>query len=501
MHHRRRLRHTLATLGVLTTVATGTALAAAPVAAAPASAPAAHFVVLGPRGGPLQTTSASVRDAGGTVIQSWPQIGVLIVRSTRPGFAAAVREMPGVSGAGASRNLVERQHTPAVAVTAQHDPAGFESVQTVQPTAAAAASAAGDPLSVEQWDMRLIKADLAHAVSGGSRNVVVGVLDSGVDAVHPDLRANVDAADSVGCTNQGIPDTSRAAWSPTGIAHGTHVAGTIAAARNGIGIVGVAPNVRIASIKVVDNNGFIYPEYAICGFVWAAEHHISVTNNSYFVDPWFLWCGNDPDQRAGAEAVRRAIDYSAKHDVLNIAALGNANWNLSKPIIDTGSPDNGTPIDRRTGGNCTSLPTEIPGVVGVSAVGAAAKKSFYSNYGASETEVAAPGGDTLQRPETPDGSGAVLSTVPGGGYAYLQGTSMASPHAVGVAALIRSTHPGWSAKQVASALARQADRLACPQGEYDPTGDGRWAATCTGGPSGRGFYGHGLVDALHAVTR
>ena len=121
----------------------------------------------------------------------------------------------------------------------------------------------------------------------GSRSVVVGVLDSGIDA--------------------GRPDTSPTSWLPTTSDHGTHVAGTIAAARNGVGIVGVAPNVRVASVKVVNDDGFIYPEYAVCGFVWAATHHMDVTNNSYYVDPYEFWCDDQPDQAAAMEAVRRAV--------------------------------------------------------------------------------------------------------------------------------------------------------------------------------------------------
>ena len=113
----------------------------------------------------------------------------------------------------------------------------------------------------------------------------------------------------------------------------------------------------------------------------------------------------------------------------------------------------------------------------------------------------APGGDRLQVANTPDGNGRVLSTIAGGGYGYSQGTSMASPHATGVVALIRSTHQSWSPSRVRAALGVRADRLACPAGPYDPTGDGVWLATCQGGPSGKGFYGTGEVDALDAVTR
>jgi subtilisin family serine protease len=495
----RRLR--LRGLAVATAVLASTAaltVAAYPVATAQAE-PAAHFVVLGPQGGGLARTETSIRDLGGTILQSWPQIGVVIATSPNPVFAQALRRAPGVQGVGASRALAE---LIPPAPSARRADADLEAtVDVVDAAAGKGVDQAAEPLAANQWDMRMIRADRANNVSGGDRRVLVGVLDSGIEATHPDLAPNLDAANSVGCTNQGIPDASPAAWGPTTSDHGTHVAGTIAAARNGVGIAGVAPNVRIASVKVVDDDGFIYPEYAICGFVWAAEHGMKVTNNSYFVDPWFKWCQDDPDQRAGAEAVRRAIDYSARRDVVNVAALGNSNWDLAHEVLDEGSPNNQTPLPRTVGNDCPKLPAEVPGVVGVSSVGPTAKKSFFSNYGVGDTEVTAPGGDSLVPADTPDRNGRVLSTVFNGGWGYKQGTSMASPHAAGVVALIRSTHRDWSASRVTRELQQDADRLACPPNPYDPTGDGTWLAICQGGGSGRGFYGDGMVDALDAVTR
>jgi subtilisin family serine protease len=438
----------------------------------------------------------------GLVVQSWSQIGVVVATSADRDFATKVRRMKHVDGAGASRALVEFvPPAPTTAITRAARADVVEQLDQVVTAPKALAGAAFEPLSPNQWDMRLIRADAANAVSLGSPQVRVGVLDSGIEATHPDLAPNIDAADSVGCTNESVPDTSPAAWAPTNSTHGTHVAGTIAAAQNGVGIEGVAPGVRIASVKVVDDGGFIYPEYAICGFVWAGEHGMAATNNSYFIDPWFKWCHSDPDQRAVTEGVRRAIDFSARHDVVNVAALGNSNWDLSHNVTDSGSPDNQTPTTRVVGNDCPSLPAETPGVVGVSAVGPTAEKAYYSNYGVSDTEVAAPGGDRFKTPNTPDGNGRVLSTVVGGGWGYLQGTSMASPHTVGVVALIRSKHPTWSAKKVIRALEDDADRLACPANPYDPAGDGAFVATCQGGKSGRGFYGAGLIDALDAVMR
>ena len=192
----------------------------------------------------------------------------------------------------------------------------------------------------------------AKGVDG--RGIKVAVLDSGIDDTHPDLAPNVDAKNSVGCTAYGVPDTSRAAWIPTTSDHGTHVAGTIAAAKNGVGIVGVAPNSMMTSIKVVDDDGFIYPEYAVCGFVWAAEHGVDVTNNSYYVDPWMFWCSNDPDQAAAKEAVRRAVSYSERNGVVSAAAAGNSNYDLANKTTDTTSPN-----DTSTLSFCTAPPCPV----------------------------------------------------------------------------------------------------------------------------------------------
>src|ERR1043166_8285789 len=154
----------------------------------------------------------------------------------------------------------------------------------------------------------VIDAPEARAINGGSPSVVVGDIDTGLDYTHPDLAANVDFANSAGCLS-GAPDTSPAAWNDDN-GHGTHTAGTIAAAKNGIGIVGVAPNVKIAGIKAGDAAGFFFPQAVICAFMWAGSRHLNVTNNSYFADPWLFNCKNDPSQRAIWKAEQRAIRYA-----------------------------------------------------------------------------------------------------------------------------------------------------------------------------------------------
>ena len=482
-------------LTVLATTAACTAAAAlalaAPATAQPLSSPTAFVVVQGGTG--TSKAVAATEAAGGTVLQQWPQIGVVIAEASDSDFDDLARAQAGIVAAGPTRAL-HAYEAPSSVV-----PDG--TVQGLGPGTSGGDDTA-EPLNANQWDMRAIKADRAHLVTDGSRAVTVGVLDSGIEADHPDLAANVDAAQSASCaTRGGVPDTSPLAWQPTTSTHGTHVAGTIAAARNGVGVVGVAPNVKLASVKVVDDQGYIYPEYAICGFLWAADKGMQVTNNSYFIDPYFLWCKADLDQRADIIAVDRALKYSEKKNVVNVAAAGNSAWDLSKPIVDTGSPDNSVdPQVRYTDHRCYDMPTEVENTVAVSATGATNAKSYYSNYGRNVIDVAAPGGDARVPAATPDRNGRILSTLTGGRWGYLQGTSMASPHVTGVVALVRSTDPSLNAKQAVKTLEREADPIACPS-LYDPNGDGTADAVCEGGKTGSGFFGAGLVDALDAVTR
>ena len=190
----------------------------------------------------------------------------------------------------------------------QLDPALDESDSSNAPTPGTPAPGS-DSLSALQWDMDQIHAPEAHAINGGSPSIVVGDIDTGLDYTHPDLAANVDCANSVNCVSGAPCPGTVAANDDNG--HGTHTAGTIAAAANGIGIVGVAPNVKIAGIKAGNAAGFFFPEAVVCAFMWAGDHHINVTNNSYFADPWLFNCRNDAEQRAIWTAERRAIKLRA----------------------------------------------------------------------------------------------------------------------------------------------------------------------------------------------
>jgi subtilisin family serine protease len=481
-----------AVLAALTAAATAAALAGfAPASSASVTGPAVSYLVLAPEGAGTALAAERVAAAGGTVIAAYDQIDVLVARSANPAFDSAV--------AG--------QGVESVASTAGLGTL-LDSGETVE---AAAPTATGDPTAEPlwglQWDMAQIHVPEAHAVTTGSPDIVVGVLDTGISSTHPDLAAQIERSKSASCIG-GVVDTSEAAWNPTTSDHGTHVAGTIAAAINGVGVAGVAPGVRLASVKVVTDAGFIYPEAALCGFLWAADHGMRITNNSYFIDPWQFNCRNDLRQRPVWQAVQRAIRYSQDRGVLNFASAGNINADLQHPGVDSGSPNDGSgPVETRTLTNaCLVLPAEAPGVVTVSAVGIERRKSYYSSYGLGVVDVTAPGGDTRQPdPSVATTANAVLSTTFNtttrtNGWGYKQGTSMASPHGAGVAALALSAHPGLAPADLAALLEQTADPLACPPGVYDPRpGLDQYLAECTGGAR-NSFYGAGEVNAYAAVS-
>ncbi|WP_455360961.1 S8 family serine peptidase [Streptomyces sp. SYSU K21746] len=443
----------------------------------------------------IASVKKAIAKAGGTVVVAHEKIGVIVVHSTNPEFAQQIRTVRGVQTAGATRTAPLK----AAGTTEMGAPQYVESSKAV----ATPAAPDTEPLEADQWDLRAIGADKAAKINPGSSKVTVAVIDTGVDDTHPDLTANFSKSQSANCVG-GVADTSEGAWRPytPDDYHGTHVAGEIAAARNGVGVAGVAPGVKVSSIKVSDpETSLFFPESVVCAFVFAADHGVEITNNSYYIDPWLYNCLDDPDQAAIVDAVNRASKYAQRKGTLHLASAGNSNHDLaSDAIVDDSSPDDTTPVERTIDpSKCWDLPTQLPGVVTVTATGVQNLKSYYSSYGRGVADIAAPGGDKYQIPDTPAKNGRILSTMPNNGYAYLQGTSMASPHAAGVAALLKSTHP-WAGPEALQALLKaQADNPGCPTGLYDPDGNGVEDSTCEGSKRVNGFYGYGIVNALDAV--
>src|SRR5438552_601632 len=462
---------------------------ATPVHAATIGAVETYLVTYN-AGASSKNAAALIAGAGGQLLYNYSQIGVVIASSNRSDFGAKIRSAAGVEGASATTGF------------ATHVNDGTLDASGVTGTPTQNTPVSGDSLSWRQWDMTQIHAFEAQSIESGSRAVTVGDIDTGLDYTHPDLAANVDFANSVSCINQGVPDQSPAAWNDEN-GHGTHTAGTIAAARNGIGIVGVAPNVKVAGIRAGNAAGFFFPEAVVCAFMWAGTHPaIKVTNNSYFADPWLFNCKNDPGQRAIWKAESRAIKFAMQQGVTVVAAAGNEADDLAHPTQDVTSPDDTpTPQIRTIHNDCAVIPVEVPGVIGVSADGNLQMKSFYSSYGVGAVQVTAPGGDSILQAHLPSNPlGRVLSTWPSALvanclparrvfegstlYCYQQGTSMASPHVAGVAALIASlgvTQPG----KVQARIDNTADPMACPTDVsmyvFFPSVDNGAAQQCQGG--------------------
>ena len=525
MHVRLRvLLLALVTAGVF--VAVGTAATSGGTGAA------GNYIVLYKSQAVPKDAAATIAAAGGTLVYTYDQIGVAFARSDNASFRDNLLKDGRIENA---------SPTAGFATQLPNEQSGTDGPPPGDlPNSPATDS---DSLSPLQWDMRQIHTPEAHAITGGSPAVLVGDIDTGIDFNHPDLKQNIDVADSVNCTS-GAPVPGLAAQDDNG--HGTHTAGTIAAASNGFGIVGVAPNVHIAGIKSGDAAGFFFPEAVVCGFMWAGSHHFDVTNNSYFADPFLFNCRNDPVQRAIWKAESRAIRYAQQNGVTVVAAEGNESEDLSHPSVDATSPDNTTPVTRDVTNACVVIPVEVPGVIGVTADGNARQtdssgnptggylKSFYSNVGVNVTQVVAPGGDSVfgRTPEAPNGR--VLSTWPPNApctrsvketssdpseptvvYCYLQGTSMASPHAAGVAALIVSRFGNSSSpqngkmrpEQVKAYMTQTADPQPCPT-FLPPTYESFFGVgtesglfyPCQGGTGHNSWYGNGQVNALNAVT-
>jgi lantibiotic leader peptide-processing serine protease len=386
-------------------------------------------------------------------------------------------------------------------------------------------SSGTEPLARCQWDMGVIHADAAHETATGA-GVEVGVIDGGVDFTHPDLTGAIDVARSCSFIFSSTPtadpqevangDCSNKAAVQDLQGHGTHVSTTIAGRVNGIGIAGVAPGATIVGLKACTIVGFCFADSVAAALRYAGDQRLDVVNLSLFADPYLYFCSNDAGQRAIYQDLRSAARYAQQRGVVIVASAGNQADDLGHPTTDEISPDwpPDAAVVREVRNNCRVAPAELPGVVTVSATGVSTLAS-YSSVG-SPVDVTAPGGDAPQTPPTTYGRGRILAgwsstdatgsweffadnnraVVDGGGrYVWISGTSMSSPHAAGVAALIREVHPGMPQGAVAALLRSSATPMSCPA--TWPADDER---QCTGGSGQTSFFGAGMVNAENAVS-
>ncbi|MFC1434598.1 S8 family serine peptidase [Streptacidiphilus sp. N1-3] len=453
-----------------------------------ASALSLSYLVVAREDGPagLPAAELAVQQAGGRVVQAYPQIGTVLAYAAGD-FAARARRAPDILAVGATRTAPMSDggsDAEAVGAPAPAPPPAARSAAAQDALPGDDTPPAADPHGARQWNLKMM-GPAAGVRSPALRDVVVAVLDSGVDDTHPDLRSAVDPARSASCAT-GSPDSSPGAWRPDPkvgeSGHGTHVSGIIAGNRSGDGVLGVAPGARIAAVRLLGAVGQYYGENLVCGFLWAADHGARVINDSYFADPWKYNCPDNPDQAAVTTAVGRAVRYAQHKGALVVASAGNDGQDLDGPRTDDRSPNDRVagvpPVSRRLGTECIRLPGGLPGVLDVTAVDQDGSLAGYSNWGRGQVQLAAPGGD-------PDGgpAQAVVSDWPGGGYAALAGTSMSAAHVSGAAAVEAARHPGATGAQLARLLEREAVPEDCPSGHVGGSG-------CPGAA----YYGYGLVE-------
>jgi subtilisin family serine protease len=298
-------------------------------------------------------------------------------------------------------------------------------VEYVEPdTVVYAAMASNDTYYPMQWGMGKVGAPLAWDITRGA-GVTVAVIDTGVDLGHPDLAGRVDTANDYDFANDD-------ATAQDDHGHGTHVAGIIGATLNNrLGVAGVANQCTILPVKVLSASGSGYSSDVADGIRWAADHGAKVINLSLGGDSY-------------SSTMNAAVQYAVGKDCVVVAASGNS------------------------GQNGVIYPAGFDNVIGVGATGSGDALASFSNYG-SKVDVTAPGV-------------SVYSSLLGGTYGSMSGTSMASPHAAGVVALIRAKNPTWSRDQAEYQLIATAQDLGTA-GRDDYFGYGRVRANDAAGTS------------------
>lgn len=350
----------------------------------------------------------------GAVISEIPQLNAIVIEIPKVKYAALKLDPVVITQARYMELDVMVTIPPFQAVEAP-----IESLQTYP----------NDPYYPDQWGLPMIEADYAWDVLTGNRSTIVAVIDTGADYTHNDLGA-VDSLigwDFVNNDNDAMDDNG----------HGTHVSGIIAATiNNSEGVAGIASGITIMPVKVLNAQGTGWTSDIARGISFAADNGAKIISMSL---------GSWTSTRTLEDATRYAVYNKG---CLLFAASGNDGLRLK------------------------TYPAAYNWVAAVGAVGHDKNRAWYSNYG-DFVDLVAPGGSS-------DGTAShdIISTLPGNRYGYSAGTSMATPHASGVAALYWSYKPTFTNVEVARAMINNADDLGTPGKDI--------------------YYGYGLVDAWPA---
>lgn len=403
----------------------------------------------------------------GEVLKSIPEIGVVVVKPKSSDFETKIASMPEVNAA--VPDLVARWIEPTKFIPESNPPS----------------IGSDEPYFINQWGMDAINAPEAWNAGYTGNKAKVFILDNGIDPRHRDLAPNLNKSL---CTSF-VPGESYNVRKGTFFNHGTHVAGIIAAADNGYGVIGVAPEAEIVAVKVLSEyTGSGAFSWINAGIVYAANNGADIINmslgamfdrNGFYIDE------NNVLQKIPAVyiqslilAQQRSIDYAFEKGVVIIASAGNdaINADGDRSIIIV-------PADLQ---NVVAISATAPNYLYGDIMKGTANPLFdipssYTNYGRSMIDLAAPGGDDDFYDMPFWYYDMILSTSAGSSFYWADGTSMASPHAAGVAALIIGKNgEKLSPLEVTQKLFNSADKI-----------DGNGASL---------FYGKGRVNAFRAVT-
>ena len=450
------------------------ALFAAGLLTSSAAASAESYIVLGSGSGDL---AAAVATAGGKLVKRLPGIDSVIAE----GSGSFKLKAAGQAGVRSVVPNLKIDWLPGEKI------AGQAVADALNPPSNPPGSI--DPRFNLQWGHTAVQAVAAWNNGVRGKDARVAVLDTGFSLTHPDIASKYDPSCTADMTGEGIaygPNSD----DPTGIfSHGMHTAGTVAAAQNNAGTIGVAPDATLCLVKVLLNSGSGSFADVVSGILFAADKDVDVISMSL---GGYLVKSGEKGLYTAVEAgelrhfIDRAVDYATSRGALVIASAGN-------DAIDFDKTD-----------NLISLPSDSPGALSISAtapIGWARNPNVsldnlasYSNFGQSAISLGAPGGDF--RPDLVPGTctvagltrdcavfdlvfstGAVVTrrtrlAAPGAYYYWSAGTSMATPHVSGVAALIVSRFGSMPPAQLRSLLEQGADDLGKP-GNDSAYGAGR----------------------------